>query len=333
MPYALSFLDKSPIHDGEAAQAALTRTIKLAQKAEAAGFHRFWVAEHHNSPGLASSSPEVLIGFLLAHTHHIRIGSGGVMLQHYSAYKVAENFNLLASLAPGRVDLGVGKAPGGLPLSTRALQGAYDPDRKPSFKQQLAELDGFLDHGSEKSDDENGIAAYPVPPQKPERFLLGASVESAELAAQLDWNFVYAGHIQGDPAAIKEAVEAYRTITNRPAILAVSVIVAESDAEAEKLAGDIRRFRVAVEGLQPVNVGSHEQALEYVRQAGATQYSIEERTPRVIRGTALHVHSELQRLHRELGIAEFVVDCPVSEGSHRLKTIELLANNRPAIAA
>lgn len=333
MPYALSFLDKSPIHDGEAAQAALTRTIKLAQKAEAAGFHRFWVAEHHNSPGLASSSPEVLIGFLLAHTHHIRIGSGGVMLQHYSAYKVAENFNLLASLAPGRVDLGVGKAPGGLPLSTRALQGAYDPDRKPSFKQQLAELDGFLDHGSEKSDDENGIAAYPVPPQKPERFLLGASVESAELAAQLDWNFVYAGHIQGDPAAIKEAFEAYRTIANRPAILAVSVIVAESDAEAEKLAGDTRRFRVAVEGLQPVNVGSREQALEYVRQAGATQYSIEERTPRVIRGTALHVHSELQRLHRELGIAEFVVDCPVSEGSHRLKTIELLANNRPAIAA
>lgn len=333
MPYALSFLDKSPIHDGEAAQVALTRTIKLAQKAEAAGFHRFWVAEHHNSPGLASSSPEVLIGFLLAHTHHIRIGSGGVMLQHYSAYKVAENFNLLASLAPGRVDLGVGKAPGGLPLSTRALQGAYDPDRKPSFKQQLAELDSFLDHGSEKSDGENGIAAYPVPPRKPESFLLGASVESAELAAHLDWNFVYAGHIQGDPVAIKEAVEAYQTIANRPAILAVSVIVAESDAEAEKLAGDIRRFRVAVEGLQPVNVGSHEQALEYVRQAGATQYSIEERTPRVIRGTALHVHTELQRLHRELGIAEFVVDCPVSEGSNRLKTIELLANNRPAIAA
>ncbi len=333
MPYALSFLDKSPIHDGEAAQAALTRTIKLAQKAEAAGFHRFWVAEHHNSPGLASSSPEVLIGFLLAHTQHIRIGSGGVMLQHYSAYKVAENFNLLASLAPGRVDLGVGKAPGGLPLSTRALQGAYHPDRKPSFQKQLAELDGFLDHGSEKSDDDKGIAAYPVPPQKPERFLLGASVESAELAAHLDWNFVYAGHIQGDPAAIEEAVDAYRAIANRPAVLAVSVIVAESDSEAEKLAGDIRRFRVAVEGLQPVNVGSHEQALEYVRQAGATQYSIEERTPRVIRGTASQVHTELQRLHRELSIAEFVIDCPVSEGSQRLKTIELLANSRPAIAA
>ncbi|OIS94721.1 LLM class flavin-dependent oxidoreductase [Brucella cytisi] len=333
MPYALSLLDKSPIHDGEAAQTALARTIKLAQKAETAGFHRFWVAEHHNSPELASSSPEVLISFLLAHTRHIRIGSGGVMLQHYSAYKVAENFNLLASLAPGRVDLGVGKAPGGLPLSTRALQGAYDPDRKPSFNEQLIELDKFLDESPENTDNRNGLAAYPVPPQKPERFLLGASVESAELAARLNWDFVYAGHIQGDPTAIKEAVEAYQAIANRPAILAVGIIVAESDAEAERLAVDIRRFRVAVEGLQPVNVGSHEQALEYVRQAGATQYSIEERTPRVIRGTATHVHTELQRLHRELGITEFVIDCPVSEGSHRLKTIELLANNRPAIAA
>lgn len=333
MPYALSFLDKSPIHDGEDARTALSRTIKLAQKAEAAGFHRFWVAEHHNSPALASSSPEVLISFLLAHTNHIRIGSGGVMLQHYSAYKVAENFNLLASLAPGRVDLGVGKAPGGLPLSTRALQGAYDPQRKPSFEEQLVELDGYLDQSAGSTDDENHLAAYPIPPEKPDRFLLGASIESAQLAARLNWDFVYAGHIQGDPAAIKEAIDAYQAITKRPAILAVSVIVAESDAEAEKLAIDIRRFRVAAEGSQPVNVGSREQALEYVRQAGATQYTIEERTPRVIRGTALHVHAELKRLHRAFGIAEFVIDCPVSEGSHRLKTIELLANTRPAIAA
>ncbi|MDR6432212.1 LLM class flavin-dependent oxidoreductase [Brucella pseudogrignonensis] len=333
MPYALSFLDKSPIHDDEDARSALSRTIKLAQKAEAAGFHRFWVAEHHNSPALASSSPEVLISFLLAHTKHIRIGSGGVMLQHYSAYKVAENFNLLASLAPGRIDLGVGKAPGGLPLSTRALQGAYDPARKPSFEEQLNELDQYLDHSIKTADDENDLAAYPVPPQKPDRCLLGASVESAQLAGRLNWDFVYAGHIQGDPAAIKEAVEAYQAIANRPAILAVSVIVAESDAEAEKLAVNTSRFRVAAKGSQPVNVGSREQALEYVRQAGATEYTIEERTPHVIRGTALHVHVELQRLHHEFGIAEFVIDCPVSEGSHRLKTIELLADNRPAIAA
>lgn len=163
--------------------------------------------------------------------------------------------------------------------------------------------------------------------------MLGASVESAQLAARLNWNFVYAGHIQGDPIAIKEAVEAYQSIANRPAILAVSVIVAENDAEAEKLAVNTSRFRVTAKGSQPVNVGSREQALEYVRQAGATEYTIEERIPHVIRGTARHVHAELQRLHHDFGIAEFVIDCPVSEGSHRLKTIELLANNRPAIAA
>ncbi|MGU3576594.1 LLM class flavin-dependent oxidoreductase [Brucellaceae bacterium C25G] len=333
MPYVLSFLDKSPIHVGEDARTALSRTIKLAQKAEAAGFHRFWVAEHHNSPALASSSPEVLISFLLAHTKHIRIGSGGVMLQHYSAYKVAENFNLLASLAPGRVDLGVGKAPGGLPLSTRALQGAYDPERKPSFEEQLNELDQYSNHSIKTADDENHLAAYPVPPQKPDRFLLGASVESAQLAARLNWDFVYAGHIQGDPVAIKQALDAYHAIAKRPAILAVSVIVANNEAEAEKLAVDTRRFRVAAQGSQPVNVGSREQALEYIRQAGATEYTIEERTPHVIRGTAHQVHAEFNRLHQALGVVEFIIDCPVSEGVHRLKAIELLADARPAIAA
>ncbi len=116
MSYALSLLDKSPIARGENAADALRRTIALAQLAELLGYRRFWVAEHHSAPELASSSPEVLIAFLLANTEHIRIGSGGVMLQHYSAYKVAENFNLLSSLAPGRLDIGIGKAPGGLPL-------------------------------------------------------------------------------------------------------------------------------------------------------------------------------------------------------------------------
>ena len=145
MNYLLSLLDKSPVADGEGATEALARTVALARRAEHWGFHRFWVAEHHDTPKLASPSPEVLIAYLLARTTRIRVGSGGVMLQHYSPYKVAENFNLLAALAPGRVDLGIGKAPGGLPLSTRALQAAIDPQRRPSFAEQLAQLDAFLD--------------------------------------------------------------------------------------------------------------------------------------------------------------------------------------------
>ena len=144
MPYLLSLLDKSPIDEGSTAADALRTTVRLAQRAEELGYHRFWVAEHHNVSNLASSAPETLIAYLLAKTARIRVGSGGVMLQHYSAYKVAETFNLLASLSPGRVDLGVGKAPGGFPFSTRALQVGIDPAGRPSFAEQLSGINAYL---------------------------------------------------------------------------------------------------------------------------------------------------------------------------------------------
>ena len=118
----LSILDQSPVNDTETAGKTFQHTIELATKAEAWGYHRFWVSEHHGSDRIMGSSPEVLIAHLLAKTTRIRVGSGGVMLQHYSPYKVAENFNVLASLAPGRVDMGIGRGPGGMPRSTRALQ-------------------------------------------------------------------------------------------------------------------------------------------------------------------------------------------------------------------
>ncbi|MDR6871728.1 luciferase family oxidoreductase group 1 [Bosea sp. BE125] len=309
----------------------------MAKKAEEAGFARFWVAEHHNAQALASSSPEILISFLLAHTSRIRIGSGGVMLQHYSSYKVAENFNLLASLAPGRVDLGIGKAPGGMPLSTQALQGAHDPARKPSFETQLADLNSFLRHNStrEAGPDEFGgqLAAYPTPTTPPERFLLGASVDSARLAARLGWNFVYAGHINGDAAAIAAAVTAYREAGGPSVLLATNIVIAETEAEAATLGGEIRRFRIDIENGPGVNVGSREQALEYARQIGATQYRIEERTPLLVRGTPACVGAELDRLHRTFGIDEFILECPETDGSRRLKTIELLAAANFALAA
>ncbi len=164
MSYRLSLLDKSPLPPDGSAADALVATVKLARRAEELGFERFWVAEHHNVPELASSAPEVLIAFLLANTSRIRIGAGGVMLQHYSPYKVAEAFNLLASLAPGRVDLGIGKAPGGLPLSTRALQWATDPERKPDFAEQFALLDAFIAGRLDPSHALAGATATPTPP-------------------------------------------------------------------------------------------------------------------------------------------------------------------------
>lgn len=333
MPYALSFLDKSPLHGDESASQALARTLALARKAEETGFVRFWVAEHHNAARLASSSPEVLISFLLARTSRIRIGSGGVMLQHYSAYKVAENFNLLGALAPGRVDIGIGKAPGGMPLSTRALQGPRDPGHKASFDAQLAELDGFLRRHHDGSTAGADLAAFPTPPETAERFLLGASVESARLAARLGWNYVYAGHIHGDEAAIAEALAAYRDAGGISALLAVSIVTAETDELARSLPAETGRFRVEVEGAQSVNVGSREQGLEYARQLGATQYRIEERRTLLIRGTPQHVHAELARLHQAFGVQEFIVDCPITDGARRLRTIELLAAAQNAALA
>jgi luciferase family oxidoreductase group 1 len=134
----LSILDQSPLAEGDTHVDALRHTIELARKAEEWGYHRFWVAEHHNSERYVGSSPEVLMSHLLANTSRIPIGSGGVMLQHYSPFKVAENFNVLASLAPGRVDLGIGRGPGGLPRTTRALQQEFGLATRP-FRDKLVE--------------------------------------------------------------------------------------------------------------------------------------------------------------------------------------------------
>ncbi len=212
MAYRLSLLDKAPVLQGESPTAALQRTLQMAQRAEEWGYHRFWLAEHHNTAQLASPSPEVLIAWIIAQTRHIRVGSGGVMLQHYSPYKVAENFNLLASLAPGRIDLGVGKAPGGLPLSTHALQQGVDAAKKGSFAEQLQLLDSWLKPGQADPDDE-GLAATPLPPRPANRFLLGASEESARLAASLGWQFVFAAHLNGDRQLLEHALSTYSRLS------------------------------------------------------------------------------------------------------------------------
>ncbi|CAI1627735.1 LLM class flavin-dependent oxidoreductase [Serratia entomophila] len=328
MAYALSVLEKSPIAEGESAAQALARTLRLAQQAESWGYRRFWLAEHHNTPQLACPSPEILIAYLLGQTSRIRIGSGGVMLQHYSAYKVAENFNLLAALAPGRVDLGVGKAPGGLPLSTQALQAAHDRQRKPDFAQQLAQLTAHL-----HDDAQPGLSATPLPPLPAQRFLLGASQESAQLAAEHGWAFVFAAHLNGNPQDIQRALAHYSAQSGgRKALLAVAVIVADSAEQANALAAGIRQYRVHVAGGQSVTVGSLEQAESYVQQAGAGDYRIEPRESHILLGTAPQVRQQLEQLQRRYGVEEFVIDTPVSEPAARQASLQLLAQESLAPA-
>lgn len=330
MSYILSLLDKSPIEEGAKATDALHATVALAVKAEQLGYHRFWVAEHHSMLNLASSAPETLIAYLLAKTARIRIGSGGVMLQHYSAYKVAESFNLLASLAPNRVDLGVGKAPGGFPLSTRALQAGGDPSRKPDFAQQLSDINTYL----AADPTPEGPHATPFPPAPPERYLLGASVDSAELAAAKGWRLVFAGQLNGDPENLSKTFEAYAKASGgKTPILALAAYAAEDAAVARKAVGDLRIVKVFLTDGRNVNVGTEEQAAEYARQAGVSIDRLESRAPSVLHGTAAEVRSQLDDLHNRYGISEFIIETPALSTAERFASIERLAKERLSLAA
>lgn len=332
MAYDLSLLDKSPIPEGGTAGEALQRTVALAQTAERLGYARFWVAEHHGFTGVASSAPEVLVAYLAARTHSIRIGSGGVLLPHYSPYKVAETFNLLATLAPGRIDLGIGRAPGGLPASTRALRTFHSASRARPFEELLAELGGFL--GQAVPAEQSEARALPQPPVAPERFLLGASPESARLAGELGWNFVFAGQLNGDEKAIEASFAAYAAAgAGTPPLLAVTALAAPTGEEARSLTETLRIVRVTLDDGQSVNLGTEEQAAEYARQAGAASYRTEIRKPQILAGTPEQVRRELDRLQARFGVREFVIDTPAAAAVKRLASVMLLAGESPALAA
>ncbi|MBC1230709.1 LLM class flavin-dependent oxidoreductase [Listeria booriae] len=325
MGFRLSILDQSPIADGKSGYEALQQTIALAEKAEEWGYHRFWVSEHHDTKLLAGVSPEVLVSHLLARTERIRVGSGGVMLQHYSAYKVAENFQLLATLAPNRVDLGVGKAPGGLPLSTKALQygrGAGTVD----FAEQLTLLKQFVDDAVPADHELAGVHVDPEPPTKPEIFLLGASAASAELAAKLGVNFCFAKFITSDETVLREAVTEFRTKNrNGEFIIAIPVLAADTESEAQRLAGEQKVVRVTLATGVSVTVQTVAQAEEFARQAGETDFTIEEREASIIAGTQQQVKAELVRLRATFDVDEFVIHTPVARQDARFRSVQLIS--------
>ncbi|MBC1936096.1 LLM class flavin-dependent oxidoreductase [Listeria grandensis] len=324
MGFRLSLLDQSPIADGQSAYQALQQTIALAEKAEEWGYHRFWVSEHHDTKLLAGVSPEVLVSHLLARTERIRVGSGGVMLQHYSAYKVAENFHLLATLAPNRVDLGVGKAPGGLPLSTKALQ--FGRTEKLDFAEQLALLKQFVDGAVPEDHELAGVGVDPEPPTKPDIFLLGASVASAELAGRQGVNYCFAKFINSDELVLKEAVTAYRAANpDGELIIAVPVLAADTEEAARALAGEQKVVRVTLATGVSVTLQTVAQAEEFARQAGVTDFEVEERTANIIAGTSQQVKAELERLRATFHVDEFVIHTPVTRQDARFRSVQLIS--------
>lgn len=324
MGYKLGILDQSLIYPDSNAEEALKKTVELAQLAEEWGYSRFWVSEHHHAEQLAGSSPEVLISYILARTKRIQVGSGGVMLQHYSPFKVAENFHVLSNLAPGRVDLGVGKAPGGLPLSTKALQFGTINDGS-DFEKRIHLLKELIEDSLNSEHPLYGVQATPIPSKRPDIYLLGASPNSARLAAELSISFVFAKFINSDDKVLEEAAQLYRERNpNGQFIISVAAIAAPTQTEAEKLIGDRKIVKVHLQSGRTVTVQTKEQAELFGNQAGEP-YEITEQEVDIIAGTPTHVREVLSHLQRTYGADEFILHTPIQREAERIRSYQLLS--------
>jgi luciferase family oxidoreductase group 1 len=325
----LSVLDQSPVAEGSTAADALANTLDLARLADELGYHRYWVAEHHGGPMLASAAPEVLIGPIAQATERIRVGSGGVMLPHYSPFKVAELFSILAALAPGRIDLALGRASGTDPLTTFALQRDRTKAMEDDFPQQLAEL---LAHLEDDLPDSHPFVRLPkfLPgrPHLPEPWLLGSSPQSAIWAAQLGLPYAFADFINPEGAAIARRYQAEfadGVRAPRPhTLVAAWAICAETDAEAQRLAASSRMTLRLLRRGQLIAVPPPEKALRYLESEGVdTSGPLPGR--RGIIGSPDTVRAGLERLAEEYGADELMVVTITHDHAARRRSYELIA--------
>lgn len=331
MPLRLSVLDQSPIARGRTPADAVGQTLELAQLCDRLGYTRYWLAEHHSSEALAGSAPEVLIGRVAGLTRHLRVGSGGVMLPHYSAYKVAENFRMLETLFPGRIDLGVGRAPGSDQRTMRILA-----DGKPNWSSadnypiQVRDLVAWLHDALPDDHAARGVTAQPVGESAPDVWLLGSSDDSAALAAHFGLPFCFAHFINPDGG--DGVTRAYRTHF-RPSSLhaaavpmvAVGVMCAESDEEAGRLAlsRDVWAMRLRTTG-NPGPVPSVEEAEEVARDP-ATRTWLAAMRRRGIVGSPATVRAALERLSADYQVDEIMVVTICFDFEKRKRSYELLA--------
>ncbi len=270
----LSVVDQSPVRTGESAGQALRDTSALAVAVEKLGYQRYWLAEHHSLPNFAGTSPEILIGQVAAHTNSIRVGSGGVMLSHYSALKVAENFRMLGALYPGRIDLGVGRAPGSDQITAAALSFPGQPREIRHFPRQVVDLLGFLNNDLEDSHFFSEISAGPGEPEVPDVWLLGSRYESANMAAQLGLPFAYAHffgiNIEEGPAIVANYKQNFQPSEHFPEPkinVGVHVVCAESEEEALRLSTSRNLSRLFNITGRANGIPSPEDAAKYIYRA------------------------------------------------------------------
>ena len=330
---ALSVLDQSPIGSGRTARDAFAETLELAQLAERLGYRRYWLAEHHNTGALAGSAPEVLISRVASVTSRIRVGSGGVMLSHYSPLKVAETFRVLETLFPGRIDLGLGRAPGSDGRTAFALaQGEVRDVAR--FPEQLRELTAFLHDALPEGHPYHGVRAMPEAPGVPEIWLLGSSGQSAAYAAAMGFAFSFAHFINprgGDSAHVlheyREAFRPSEALAEPRASLAVRVVCAETDEEARRLCASFALSRLWLEQGRWRLRGP----LPSVEEALAYSYTEEERAhvakmvEDIVYGSPATVKARLQQMAAVHEVDELVIVTVVHDPAARRRSYEVLA--------
>ena len=327
-PLRVSVLDQTPVPEGTASAVALRNSIDLAKHAEALGFHRYWVAEHHGSPMIAGPSPEVLIAAIASATSRMRVGSGGVMLPHYSALKVAENFSVLAGLFPNRIDLGLGRAAGTDPETAFALQRDRRQRSPDDFPQQLAELFGYLDDSLPRDHPFRRLATLlPGVPERPEPWLLGSSHQSAMWAAELGLPYAFADFINPAGAEIAALYRDRFTPSSELAeprvMVAVSAISADTSEEAERLASSMRMAITLLRAGSSIAIPTPETALEFLAAQPSPQSLPVGR--RAVVGDARSVRSGLEDVARAYGAEEVMVVTVTHDHAARLHSYDLIA--------
>ncbi|HWH93857.1 MAG TPA: LLM class flavin-dependent oxidoreductase [Baekduia sp.] len=329
----LSVLDQSPVKEGSTGSAALQDTLDLAMLADALGYTRYWVAEHHGGPMLAGPSPEVLIGPIASVTQRIRVGSGGVMLPHYSPLKVAESFSVLAGLFPERIDLGLGRASGTDALTTYALQRDRRDAAPDDFPQQLVELLAYLNGTFPEGHRFARLAELPGRPETPEPWLLGSSPQSAIWAAQLGLPYAFADFISPDGAAITTDYRARFVPSERhrdpQTTVAAWVLAADSEEEARFLATSSRMAFKMLRRGRLIAVPPPEKAVRFLESEGEALAEADPpiaRGRRTIVGAPDKVRAQVEQLAADYGADEVVVVTITYDHAARRRSYELLAD-------
>jgi luciferase family oxidoreductase group 1 len=330
---ALSVLDLAPVGSGSTPADALRASLELVQDAERLGYRRYWVAEHHNMPGVASSAPPVLLAHLASVTSTIRLGSGGVMLPNHAPLVVAEQFGMLEALHPGRIDLGIGRAPGTDPVTAAALRRSTDPLSVEEFPRHFGELLSFFDGQFPEGHPYRSITAVPGLGYRPEVWLLGSSDFSARLAAYLGLPFSFAHHFSA--ANTLPAIEAYRS-TFRPSdllaephvMVAANVLCADTEEEAQWLSGPGKLSIVRLRTGRPGPVPTPEEAAAY-NFTPAEKELVKAWTASHVLGTPEQVIAGLDDLARRTGADEIMLAGLGPSPAARRRTLELVMGARP----